>query len=51
VVAVYCGTQPGLTGVYAGQGARVRNLGGKALVPEVAEVLSALTQIAGGGQA
>ena len=47
VVALYCGTQPGLTGVYAGLGARVRNLGGADALPEVAEVLTALHQIAG----
>lgn len=51
VVALYCGTQPGLTGVYAGRGARVRNLGGKDVVPEVAEVLTALGEIALGGAA
>lgn len=48
VVALYCGTRPGLTGVYAGPGARVRNLGDRDLVPEVAEVLTALSQVAGG---
>ena len=51
VVALYCGTQPGLTGVYAGPGARVRNLGGPGLVPDVAEVLAALHEVAGGGTA
>lgn len=51
VVALYCGTQPGLTGVYAGQGAPVRNLGGPGLIPEVAAVLSALYQVTGGGPA
>ncbi|MHB8668181.1 MAG: lipopolysaccharide heptosyltransferase I [Burkholderiales bacterium] len=51
VVALYCGTQPGLTGVYAGPGAPVRNLGGKARVPELAEVLAALHQVAGGDPA
>jgi len=51
VVALYCGTHPGLTGVYAGRGARVRNLGGTAAVPEVAEVLAALHQLAGGSPA
>lgn len=48
VVAIYCGTHPGLTGVYAAQGARVRNLGGKEVVPEVAEVLTALHEVTGG---
>ena len=48
VVALFCGTQPGLTGVYAGQGARVRNLGGTDAVPEVAAVLAALRELAGG---
>ena len=51
VVALYCGTHPELTGVYAGQGAPVRNLGGPGLVPGVAEVLTALRQVAGGDQA
>jgi len=45
VVALYCGTHPGLTGVYAGQGARVRNLGGVQSGPEVDEVLAALREI------
>ena len=45
VVALYCGTHPGLTGVYAGQGAPVRNLGDTGLVPEVAEVLVALHEV------
>jgi len=48
VVALYCDTHPGLTGVYAGRSARVRNLGGRESVPEVAEVLTALDQVAGG---
>ena len=51
VVALYCGTQPGLTGVYAAQGAPVRSLGGKDLVPEVSEVLAALHQVAARGAA
>jgi heptosyltransferase-1 len=51
VVALYCGTHPGLTGVYAGQDAPVRNLGDIGLVPEVAEVLVALREIAGVGPA
>jgi heptosyltransferase I len=51
VVALYCGTHPGLTGVYTGQGARVRNLGERDSVPEVAEVLTALHQVMGGGVA
>ena len=51
VVALYCGTHPGLTGVYAGQGARVRNLGDTGLVPEVDEVLTALHEVAGVGAA
>jgi heptosyltransferase I len=51
VVALYCGTHPRLTGVYAGQGAPVRNLGDIGLVPEVAEVLTALREIAGMGPA
>ena len=48
VVALYCGGHSGLTGVYADQGARVRNLGGKEVVPEVAEVLTAFDEVAGG---
>jgi heptosyltransferase-1 len=51
VVALYCATHPRLTGVYAGQGARVRNLGDIGLVPEVAEVLTALHEIANLGPA
>jgi heptosyltransferase-1 len=51
VVALYCGTHPGLTGVYADQGARVRNLGGTDVTPEVAEVLTAFDEVAGGGPA
>ncbi len=51
VVALYCGTRPGLTGVYAGPGARVRNLGDRETVPEVAEVLAALDEVAAGGTA
>ena len=46
VVALYCGTDPGLTGVYAGQGAPVRNLGGREQVPECSEVLAALREVA-----
>ncbi len=45
VVALYVGTHPGLTGVYAGQGAPVRNLGDTGVVPEVAEVLTALRAV------
>jgi len=51
VVALYCGSHPGLTGVYAGQGARVRNLGDAGQVPEVAEVLAALLEVTGEGRA
>ena len=51
VVALYCGTHPGLTGVYAGQAAQVRNLGGTRMAPEVAEVLTALHEVAGGDSA
>jgi heptosyltransferase-1 len=51
VVALYCGTHPGQTGVYAGAGAQVRNLGGTRMVPEVAEVLAALDEVAGGERA
>ncbi len=51
VVALYCGTQSGLTGVYAGQSARVRNLGGTEEIPELAEVLAALHEVAGGDPA
>ncbi len=48
VVALYCRTQPGLTGVYAPRGAHVRNLGGTDVMPEAAEVLTALHQFAAG---
>jgi heptosyltransferase I len=51
VVALYCGTRPGLTGVYASHGGCARNLGGPGMVPEVAEVLAALREVAGGGVA
>jgi len=51
VVALYCSTNPGLTGVYAEQGAPVRNLGGKDAAPEVAEVLAALDEIVKGDAA
>ena len=51
VVAVYCGTQPGLTGVVAGQDRLVRNLGGTHAAPEVAEVLGALREVGGEGAA
>jgi heptosyltransferase-1 len=51
VVALYCDTHPRLTGVYAGRGARVRNLGDAGCVPEVAEVLSALHEVTREGQA
>ncbi len=51
VLALYCGTNPGLTGVYAGQGSRVRNLGGMHAAPEVDEVLAAFDQVTGGSAA
>jgi len=51
VVALYCRTHPGLTGVYAAQGARVCNLGGSEAMPEVAEVLTALHRLTGGNAA
>lgn len=51
VVALYCGTHPGLTGVYADRSARVRNLGSTEVVPEAAEVLTALHEFAGGDPA
>jgi len=51
VVALYCATDPGLTGVYADEAAPVRNLGGKDAVPEVAEVLAALDEVLGGDAA
>jgi heptosyltransferase-1 len=51
VVALYCGTPPRLYGVQAGQGARVCNLGDAGVVPEVAEVLTALHEVTGKGPA
>jgi heptosyltransferase-1 len=51
VVALYCGTRPGLTGVYAGPDARVRNLGDAGVVPDLDEVLAALHEVAGGDPA
>lgn len=51
VVALYCRTQPGLTGVYAAEDTRVCNLGGSEAIPEVAEVLSALHRLTGGNAA
>ncbi|MBE0622752.1 MAG: lipopolysaccharide heptosyltransferase I [Burkholderiales bacterium] len=47
VVAIYCRTHPGLTGVYAGPGAPVRNLGDAGVVPEVDEVLAAMRELVG----
>ena len=46
VVALFCGTPPRLYGVYTGPEGRVRNLGDTGVVPEVAEVLGALHEIA-----
>lgn len=40
VVGIYCATDPGLTGVYAGS--RALNVGGAGRPPQVAEVLDAL---------
>lgn len=51
VVALYCGTHPRLTGVCAGRGGRVRNLGDAGLVPEVTEVLTALHEVMREGRA
>lgn len=48
VVALYCGTRPGLTGVYAGPGAPVRNLGDTNALPEASEVLAALDEVMAG---
>ncbi len=45
VVALYCRTHPGLTGVYAGPEAPVRNLGDAGVIPEVDEVLAALREL------
>jgi heptosyltransferase-1 len=47
VVALYCRTHPGLTGVYAGPAAPVRNLGDTGVVPGVGEVLAATGELAG----
>ncbi len=46
VVALYCGTSPGLFGVCADEASRVRNLGGEGAGPEVGEVLTALDEVA-----
>ena len=51
VVALYCATHPGLTGVYAGRGAPVRNLGGVDAVPDANEVLATLRQVTRGNAA
>ena len=51
VVALYCGTHPGLTGVYAGPGAQVRNLGDTGVVPDLDEVLESLHEVARGDAA
>ena len=51
VVALYCGTHPGLTGVSTYQDAQVRNLGGTQVVPEVDEVLAAFAEVGGGDPA
>ncbi len=45
VVALYCGSEPGLTGVYPDRRARARNLGGKGIVPEPVEVLAAVDEV------
>lgn len=51
VIALYCGTDPGLTGVCSGRGAaQARNLGGTRSVPLVEEVLAALQDVAGGAR-
>ncbi|MBS4095640.1 MAG: lipopolysaccharide heptosyltransferase I [Sulfuricella sp.] len=44
VVALYCSTEPGLTGVYAGS--RAVNLGGIGKTPDVAEVIATADKIA-----
>ena len=51
VVALYCGTPPRLYGVYTGREGQVRNLGDTGVVPEPAEVLAALHEIAWKGRA
>jgi heptosyltransferase-1 len=48
VVALYCNTRPGLTGVYPGNSANARNLGNPGAIPGVDEVLIALREVAGG---
>ena len=51
VVALYCRTQPGLTGVYAASQVPACNLGGADAVPEVADVVAALRRLMGGSAA
>ena len=51
VVALYCSTHPGLTGIYADRGAPVRNLGGTQAAPALDEVLAAFDEVAGGNPA
>ena len=43
VAAIYCSTDPALTGVYGAR--RARNLGGPGIVPEVAQVSAALREL------
>lgn len=43
VAAIYCSTDPALTGVYGAR--RARNLGGPGFVPEVAQVSAALREL------
>ena len=43
VAAIYCSTDPALTGVYGAR--RARNLGGPGIVPEVAQVSAALCEL------
>ncbi len=51
VVALYCGSRPGLTGVYAGRDAPVRNLGDANALPSGAEVLAAADALMAGNAA
>ena len=48
VVALYCNTRPGLTGVYPSNSASARNLGEPGAMPGVDEVMAALREVAGG---
>lgn len=46
-VALFCGSDPLLTGVYAGESARVVNLGARGAAPAAADAIAAATELSG----